>query len=254
MKLHYRVTGSGEVLVILHGLFGMSDNWQTMAKYYAEKYKVVLVDMRNHGHSPHDLQMSYELMCEDIRELFEDININKAILLGHSMGGKAAMFFAQKYPHFLSKLIVADMGIKKYPPHHQLIFEALFAVDLNKIESRKEAEEILKQYITDFSVLQFLLKNLYWSDKGKLAWRFNLQVLFDNIENILIEIPAKVCDINTLFVRGGKSNYILETDAEAIKAIFPRSVIQTIPHAGHWVHAEAPKEFYDITTEFMSSK
>ncbi len=251
MKLHNRILGEGQELVILHGLFGMSDNWQTLAKQYAQKYKVYLVDMRNNGHSPHSLEMNYDVMCEDIRELFEEQKINNGILLGHSMGGKAAMFFAQKYPQLLDRLIVADMGIKKYPPHHQLIFEALFAVDLEKIKSRKEVEEILKQQIADFSVQQFLLKNLYWSDKEQLAWRFNLHVLFDKIDDILEAVPNSTCNTNTLFIRGGKSNYILESDSDSIKAMFPHSRIETIPNAGHWVHAEAPKEFFEITMEFM---
>lgn len=254
MKLHYRTLGQGKELVILHGLFGMSDNWQTLAKYYAQKYKVFLVDLRNHGHSPHSAEMNYNLMCEDVRELFEDAKINKAVVLGHSMGGKTAMFFAQNYPQLLDKLIVADIGVKRYPPHHQLIFEALMAVDLEKIKTRKEAEEVLKQYIEDISVQQFLLKNLYWSDKEQLAWRFNLKVLFNCIEDILTSVPNVICNINSLFIRGGKSNYILESDMDSIKAVFPHSQIVTIPHAGHWVHAEAPKEFYEITTAFISNE
>lgn len=252
MNLHYRKLGQGQPLVILHGLFGTSDNWQTLAKGFGEKFEVFLVDQRNHGHSPHSDEMDYFAMSADLKELFDAENISHAVLLGHSMGGKTAMFFAQEYPQLLDKLIIADMGIKKYPPHHQLIFEALLAVDLDKVNTRKEAEEIITRHISDKGIAQFLLKNLYWSEKEKLEWRMNLPVLYRDIENILEAVPGKVCAVKTLFIRGEKSNYILEKDWSSIQEIFPNSELKTIDGVGHWVHAEAPKVFFEMVMEFVS--
>lgn len=254
MKLHYRKLGEqGQPLVILHGLFGTSDNWQTHAKMFANNYVVYLVDQRNHGHSPHTDEMDYFAMSADLKEIFEEEKITNAILMGHSMGGKTAMFFAQEFPNLLDKLIVVDMGIKKYPPHHQLIFEALMAVDLDKVKTRKEVETIVSSYFQDQTVIQFLLKNLYWGDKEQLAWRMNLQVLYRDIENILAAIPAKKVNVPTLFLRGGKSNYVLDEDWAEITEHFPNATIQTIDKAGHWVHAEAPKEFYETVSAFIKA-
>lgn len=254
MKLHYRSFGEGQPLVILHGLFGTSDNWQTLARGFSEKgLKLYLVDQRNHGHSPHSDEMDYFAMSEDLRELFDAENISDAVLLGHSMGGKAAMYFAQENAQRLDKLIVADMGIKKYPPHHQLIFEALLAVDLDKVKTRKEAEEIITSHIPDKSTSQFLLKNLYWSEREKLEWRMNLPVLYRDIEKILDEVPNKVCNVETLFIRGEKSNYILEEDWDDIQKLFPNSKLETLVGAGHWVHAEKPREFFELVMDFVSS-
>lgn len=259
MKLNYRILGEGQPLIILHGLFGSADNWQTLAKGFAEKNKVVLVDMRNHGHSPHTDEMNYDAMAEDIYELIQEEKLENSILMGHSMGGKAAMFFAQKHENLLDKLIVVDMGLKKYPPHHQIIFDALLSLDFDLIKTRKEAEEQLKKTITDFGVLQFLLKNIYWvssskdSDtKDQLAFRFNLHVLYREIEEILEAVPPRKVNVNTLFIRGEKSNYILEDDFEKMKEQFPNSTIETILGAGHWVHAEKPKEFFELISEFIN--
>lgn len=251
MNLHFRTYGSGQPLVILHGLFGTSDNWQTLGKSFSENYKVYLVDLRNHGHSPHSPEMDYWLMADDVKKLFDAEKISNAILMGHSMGGKTALFFAQLYPELLSKLIVVDMGTKKYPPHHQVIFDALSAVDLTIVKSRKEAEEIISSHFNDQGVIQFLLKNLYWISEGQLAWRMNLPVLIEKIDSILEEVPQRVCEIPTLFIRGGKSNYILDEDWNTIKEIFPESELKTIDKAGHWVHAEAPKEFYGLVMGFL---
>ena len=252
MKLHYRKIGEGQPLIILHGLFGTSDNWQSIGKAFAERFTVYMVDMRNHGHSPHDNEMDYFVMSDDLKELFIDNEISNAILMGHSMGAKAAMYFAQENPGYIDKLIVVDMGIKKYPPHHQLIFDALLAVDLHKVKTRKEVEQIIRSYFNDESVIQFLLKNLYWSDEEKLAWRMNLHVLYRDIENILAAVPDKKCELPTLFIRGGKSNYVLDQDWDAIKALFPNAELATIETAGHWVHAEAPKEFFEKLNAYIS--
>jgi pimeloyl-ACP methyl ester carboxylesterase len=170
MKLHFRELGEGQPLIILHGLFGFSDNWQTHAKKLADYYRVILVDLRNHGHSPWSEEFSYDLMSEDLNELILENNLLNPIIIGHSMGGKVAMTFAQKHPKSLEKLIIVDMGIKAYPPHHQHILEGIHTLDLTKVTVRSEAEKLLNVFIESEGVRQFLLKNLYWKEKGK-CWK-----------------------------------------------------------------------------------
>ncbi len=251
MELHFKKIGSGQPLVILHGLFGSSDNWQTLGKRFGEDYEVYLVDQRNHGHSPHSSEFSYELMAHDLYGFFRENHLYDAVLLGHSMGGKTAMQFAQSNPDLLEKLIVADIGVKGYPMHHGPILEALNAVKPNERKSRGEADKVMSQYIDDPGVKQFLLKNLYWKEKGLLDWRFNLEVLEREMPNILNALPEIQVNIPTLFIRGEKSNYILDDDFDQIKERFPNSDIKTIKDVGHWLHAEAPDEFYDLVVEMI---
>ncbi len=250
MKLHYRETGEGKPVVILHGLFGNSDNWQTHGKRLSEYFRVIMVDLRNHGHSGWSDEFSYQLMAADIKELFDDLNLEDVILLGHSMGGKVAMLFAQEYPELLEKLIVVDMGIKSYPPHHQHILEALNTLDLSTIDNRSQAEQHLSKYIDSDGVKQFLLKNIYWIEKGKMAWRMNTPVLEKEMDNILSALEPKECFVHTLFIRGGLSQYILDEDIPALEDAFPDSELITIPDAGHWVHAEQPEPFIDAVLGF----
>ena len=250
MELYYRELGTGKPLVILHGLFGFSDNWQTHAKKFSEYYRVLLVDLRNHGHSPWSDEFSYRLMVDDLYELFQKLDLSDIILLGHSMGGKVAMHFAQTHSDFLEKLIIVDMGIKKYPLHHQHILKAFDSIDLSKLSARSEAEKILSSFIESKGVVQFLLKNLYWQDKGKLAWRVNFEVLQHEMPEILSELPQKEVLVPTLFIRGALSDYIINSDMDAIENLFPDSQFVTLENAGHWVHAEAPDEFTDAVLSF----
>jgi pimeloyl-ACP methyl ester carboxylesterase len=250
MNLNYKIQGKGPPLIILHGLFGTLDNWQSLANKYAENFKVILVDQRNHGHSPHNDEMNYDLMAEDLLELLQELQIEKTNIIGHSMGGKTAMCFAQNYPGLVSKMIIADMGIKKYPPHHDLIFEAMLTMDFTKVKTRKDAESHVKTFFSDNGVIQFLLKNLYWTDDKNLAWRMNLRGLHNKIENILAAIPQKKCEAETLFLYGTKSNYIEESDKAEIKTIFPNSLFDSL-ETGHWIHAENPKGFYEKSMGFL---
>jgi len=252
MKLHYRTFGEGKPLFILHGLFGSSDNWQTLGKRLSEKYKVYLVDQRNHGHSDHSDEFSYDLMVADLHELVTDLGEKKINLIGHSMGGKTAIGFAAKYPELIDKLIVADISHKSYPMHHDHILEGMNAIDLNVVKSRGEAETKLAEYIPQFGVRQFLLKNLYWVEPGQLGWRINLKVLNDKIGQILHEIKFDKINVPTLFIRGELSNYILESDYDDIAEKFPNSKIETLKNVGHWVHAEAPEEFYKLIVDFVA--
>ncbi len=253
MKLAYRKYGSGQPLIILHGLFGQSDNWNTHAKLFAEQnFDVYTVDMRNHGLSPHSDDFSYQLMSDDVLELITDNNLKNIVLLGHSMGGKVAMLFAIEHPQLLDKLIVADMAPKYYPPHHTKIIAGLQAVDFNIIKSRKEVESVLSNYISDMGTKQFLLKNLYWKNDTELAWRFNLKSIAEHIENMgEVTVSTNSCETPALFIRGEKSNYILDADKILIKELFTNSTFETIAGAGHWLHADKPKEFFECVMSFI---
>ena len=252
MLLHYKESGtSGKVVGILHGLFGQSDNWQTHANKLSSYFRVITIDQRNHGHSDWHHAFSYKLLADDLERLIQHLQIEKFHLIGHSMGGKTAMHYAQNYPHRLEKLIVVDIGIKKYPFHHQEIIEGIKSVNLSTINARSEAEEAMKPFINSNGVRQFLLKNLYWKEKGQLAWRMNVGVLEAEMDEILSEIPKKEVWIQTLFIRGALSNYILDEDWEEIEEVFPDSELVTIQNSGHWVHAEASEAFLENVLEFL---
>jgi len=255
LNLFYRKSGTGKPLIILHGLFGISDNWATLAKQWSDYFTVYAVDLRNHGQSPHSDQWKYWIMAEDVLELIEKEKMGEVFLLGHSMGGKVAMHLALDSPEVVSKLIVLDIGPKKYPIANQDVVNALLKVNLDKVSSRKEVEDILMKNLNNAGTVQFLAKNLYWNElpngEKKLAWRFNLPVISKNLEMVsdATDSPAP-SNVETLFIRGEKSDYILKEDEAEIKNIFPRSTIQTIAGAGHWVHADKPKEMFDAVMGF----
>lgn len=250
MKLHYRELGEGRPLIILHGLFGFSDNWQTHGKKLAEYFRVILVDLRNHGHSDWSDEFSYELMADDVHELCQELNLEEVHLIGHSMGGKVAMQFAQKYAERLEKLVIVDIGFKEYPMHHQHILAGIHSVDLENNTSRRQAQEQMSKHIDSEGVMQFLLKNLYWKEKGKLDWRMNVAVLENKMPEILQEIAVEDVSVPTLFIRGEMSNYILDEDFESIEERFIDVDIKTIENAGHWVHAEQADVFLDTLLSF----
>jgi esterase len=251
MKLHFKKQGQGRPIIILHGLFGMLDNWQSVANVLAEKYEVWLVDQRNHGHSPHSNEFNYDVMAADLHEFIQDHHLHLPVVIGHSMGGKTAMRHAQLFPQDPSKLVIVDMGIKQYPVHHDLIIEALNQVDTNSIQSRKEAEEILIPKIPDFGTRQFLLKNLHWSEDKKLIWRFNLPVLAREIDRVVEALPTTKVSVPALFISGEKSNYVTEEDHASILEVFPNSVFSSVANAGHWVHAEAPQTVIELVNDFV---
>ena len=257
MQLYYRKLGEGKPIVILHGLFGQSDNWNYYGKLLKEKgYAVYLVDARNHGLSPHSDIWSYDAMSQDLYELITDkniINSEKIILIGHSMGGKTAMKFALSHQNLLEKLVIVDIAPKYYPPHHQYIIEGLHAVDLSKIKMRNEAETIIDKHISDNGTKQFLLKNLYWNkDTNQFNWRFNLKVIAEKIENIGEKIENKIeCAVPTLFIKGATSAYIKDEDVQEMQKQFTQSTIETIGNAGHWVHVENPKDFFEKVMSFI---
>jgi len=255
MILHSNIIGEGESLVILHGFLGMGDNWKTLARTFAnDGYEVYLVDQRNHGRSFHSDSFSYPLLVEDLKKYCEHNNLKKINLLGHSMGGKTAMLFAVTYPDMINKLIIADIGVKEYPPHHQIILEGLEALSVNNeaMSSRSNADSFLARFIPDIGTRMFLLKNLYWKEKGVLGLRMNLSVLIDNIEEIGRALPkGKIYAKETLFLKGDKSNYILPEDEKEVYNAFAKAKIETISNAGHWLHAENPQDFYNKVRNFL---
>jgi pimeloyl-ACP methyl ester carboxylesterase len=250
MKLNFKQQGSGKPFIILHGLFGNLDNWSSHAKKIAGYYQVFSLDLRNHGHSPWSNEFSYEIMADDVLAFIQEQQLKDCILLGHSMGGKTAMYFAQKHPELLDKLIVVDMGVKSYPMHHQTILAGLNAIDLNHVSDRREAQNILNHFVHDLSVQQFLLKNLYWKEKGQLAWRMNLAILEKKMPEILAKLPEIECFTPTLFIKGELSNYLLPEDDTQLGNYFPDFDIVEIKNVGHWVHAEAPDAFLNAVLSF----
>lgn len=253
--LHSKIYGedkSGTPLLVLHGLFGMLDNWGSFGKEFGELMPTHLLDLRNHGRSFHSPSMTHDDLANDIINYMQAHNIDKAYLLGHSLGGKAVMQCAINFPEKVEKLIVVDISPKAYPPHHQGIIKALQTVDFSKVESRHDVEEVLKQYIPETFVIQFLMKNLYWNDDKKLDWRFNLQTLADNYtEFVSNAIKFGVYNGPTLFIKGSKSNYILPQDDFLIKQQFPNSSLAEIANAAHWVQANNPVDFATAVKTFL---
>lgn len=252
VNLFYRRSGSGFPLVILHGLFGLSDNWAGLAKQFALNFDTLVVDLRNHGQSPHSKDFNYQLMAADLAELLNKLAIEKAHVIGHSMGGKVAMQLAIDYPDLIEKLVVADIAPRYYPPHHQSILKALNSVDFEVAKTRKDAEQMMAKYINNPGVMQFLLKNIYWPTPEKMAWRFNLDSISNSIENIGIkqEFNHKI-ETETLFIRGDKSDYISDIDFIEIQHHFNTAQLKTIENAGHWLHAEKPEAFLTFVNEFL---
>jgi esterase len=254
MKLAYRKYGEGQALIILHGLFGQMDNWNTLAKKFSEQgFTVYTLDQRNHGLSPHDDDWNYGVMADDLKDFINEHQIQNPILLGHSMGGKTVMYFSLHYPNVANKLIIADISPRQHPANHNDVLFALNQVDFEVVKTRREVEDILAETISDFGTRQFLLKNVYWKTDDKMDWRFNLKVIEEKYNNVIVGVPKGICETETLFLKGSKSDYINENDLIAIKDIYPNSRVEVIADAGHWVHAEQPELFYKAVMGFIGS-
>ncbi len=253
MNLYYRELGEGNPpIVILHGVFGSSDNWFTVSKGLAETHKIYLLDARNHGQSPHTDDFNYDIMADDLLEFINQHRLIKPIIIGHSMGGKTVMKFAVKYPDAFSKMVVVDISPRYYKPHHQTIIDGLTAIPIDNLKTRQEADDILKTFEPELGVRQFLLKNIYRNEENGFSWRMNFEVIKNKIENIgeALEEGAKITK-PTLFVRGANSKYIQEKDIELIHTIFSDASIVTIEGSGHWVQAEKPKAFLEAVKAFL---
>ena len=252
-ELFYSEFGQGSPVVILHGLFGFSDNWQTIAKGLSENYLVVTPDLRNHGRSPHVPTHTYPEMAEDLRAFMEAHWMFGASVVGHSMGGKVAMQLALSHPDAVERLVVVDIAPGGAEDNHSSIFDALLRMDLSKMGSRKEAETYLAERISDAGTRQFLLKNITREDDGRYTWKMNLPVLWEHYRDILAPVGGGMFDKPALFIRGSRSDYIKDSDFPLIKSLFPQAEVVTVQDAGHWVHADKPEELLNILKVFLNS-
>ena len=252
MHLHYKELGQGGSVILLHGLFGSADNWHPVALRLANNFHVFALDQRNHGQSPHSDEMDYPLMADDVAEFMAARGLETAAVIGHSMGGKTAMQFALQFPQRVENLVVVDMAPRAYLPAHEKIFAALLALDLKSFSSRQEVEATLAPEISSLALRRFLLKNLGRNSNGEFFWKINLRGLKNNYLSLRQPVSAPTPFTGpTLFISGGKSNYINPEDKSLIRELFPRSEIQTIAEAGHLVHAEQPEEFLRLVLNFL---
>jgi pimeloyl-ACP methyl ester carboxylesterase len=252
LELNYKQYGDqGKDIIILHGLFGSLDNWQTIAKSMSEKFKVWTIDQRNHGRSPHTGDISYRLMADDVLQFMEEHQIRKASIIGHSMGGKVAMTFALLYPERVDKLIVADIGPVVYQGDHLPLFEAMLQLPLDQIAERSEADDFLTKTITSFAVRQFLLKNLGRDNNG-FFWKPNLPLLYEQYAHLMgFDSMGKQFTGPVYFLKGSKSAYINPAHLDYYKSIFPQAEIKVIEDVGHWLHAEQPERFLEVVKEIL---
>lgn len=252
VPLFSKIYGEGRPLIILHGLFGMGDNWTTHAKLLAARgWQVHAVDGRNHGRSPHHHEHNYDAMAADLEVYIADNHLENVVLLGHSMGGKTVMNFAVRKPQLVDAAIIVDIAPKHYPVHHEAYIAAMKGVDFTVAKSRKDIEALLSQTLTSPGIIQFFMKSLHWKTKEELAWRFNLDVLERELSNVGEALEYGYFDGPTLFIAGGQSGYITADDQEKIYEHFPNAELQTIEGAGHWVHAEAREAFAACVVDFL---
>jgi esterase len=268
MELFFRKSGKGDPLIILHGLYGSSDNWYSIARELSANHTVYLIDQRNHGHSPHHADHNYDVMREDLHGFMQKHNLERAIIMGHSMGGKTALAFGIKYPEMIVKMIVVDISPLQYSSRsdstesvtHERIIRSLLSVHPEQLSSRDEADRILLKTIAPPAIRQFLLKNLKRSADGSFYWAMNIQALADNLPAIFAGvIPGEnsgeqvIQDFPLLFIKGEYSGYIRRRDEEAIRHTFPRAQLITIAGSGHWVHAEQPVAFLEAIRSFINT-
>ena len=254
MQLFYREYGEGFPIVILHGLYGSSDNWVSIAGELADTYRIILPDQRNHGKSPHDEKHTYSLMSDDLHELVKKLGIDNFILMGHSMGGKTATYFARQWPEMLSGLVILDITPFRTDTEqliseslHLKILEKMAGTDLSVFDSREEAEKIFSEITPSVRIRNFLLKNLQRDKKGNFKWKLNPRYLYDNLENIFdgMDLPEAgkaepVSGFPVYFLRAMNSDYISEKDYEPIRKLYPAAEIIEVPGASHWIHSEKP--------------
>lgn len=250
--LHSQIFGQGTPMLVLHGLLGMSDNWKTHAKAWAAHFQVHLLDLRNHGRSFHSDDLSYPLMVEDLERYVVHHGLESFVLLGHSMGGKLAMWYATTHPHRVKNLIVVDMAPRAYPVHHQSILEGLMDLHEKNPSSRAEADARLADYVPEGPTRLFLLKNLMRIAPDRLSLRPNIPVIERQIEQLMIALPGQLkFDGPILFLRGEHSNYVLADDHPTIYGQFPNAQIRTVARSGHWLHAENPMDFANEVQRFL---
>ena len=258
--LNYRITGKGPYLIILHGMYGMSDNWMGIARNISEHFSVVIPDMRNHGRSFHSDTHSYEAMSFDVENLRYHLGIKKFFLAGHSMGGKTAMQYSVQHQENLNGLIIFDVAPVDYPDEnhhitiHRYILESMNSVKTGELKSREEAMEKLGSYLPDVKLLQFLLKNLARNSDGSFYWMLNIPVLIANLNAMLKGFSKQYEPISgfpVVFVKGNKSDYIIPEHFEAMYKLYPAHELTDIPNAGHWLHQEQPQLVTDLLLKLL---
>jgi esterase len=252
VQLYFQAHGQGEPLVILHGLFGSSDNWGSISPKLADYFHVFAVDLRNHGRSGHDPQMSFSLMAEDLGELLRGQQLDHANVLGHSLGGKVAMQFGCSFPQRVKRLIIVDIAPRPYPPNHRPILTALMGLDLGAYTTRKEIEDALAPDIPDLSLRRFLLKNLARDSDGRFQWRMGLAEINQNYDRLCEGLHAAAPYRGpALFIRGESSAYLTPGDLPELQRLFSRAELKAIPRSEHLVHVENPSAFLEVTLEFL---
>ncbi|MCD4678812.1 MAG: alpha/beta fold hydrolase [Bacteroidales bacterium] len=256
MKLFYRTYGTGHPIIILHGLFGMSDNWVTFGKQLAKEYEVFIPDLRNHGRSPHSNEFDYTFLLNDLVEFIQEQNLHDIILIGHSMGGKVAMLAALHHPEIIKKLIVLDISpVSKTPsPEIMQIIEAIKTLDLCGLDSRVEIKKQLAGIIEKRKIVEFLLKNIQRLESNTFSWKFNVASISENLGKIADGIETEIIFSKpTLVIGGEKSDYITGENIYQVFQNFPEARIDVISNAGHWLHVDAPEELLDIVMDFLRS-
>jgi esterase len=252
MNLFFRKAGTGRPLIILHGLFGSSDNWFSLSKVFSEQFTIYTIDQRNHGQSPQSDDFNYQLLTDDLEQFITDHAIANPVIIGHSMGGKTAMNLAVKRPELVGELIVVDIAPKSYPVHHDQILDGLNSINLASITSRTEADTQLAAYVPETDVRQFLLKNLTRDVEGRFTWKINLRAIDTHIEEIGEGMQYEgTFSKPTLFIKGARSSYFKEGDDALIMKLFPLAKIETLD-TGHWVQAEKPQEFVSTVLNFLA--
>jgi len=254
LRLIAKVKGQGDVLIILHGLFGSSDNLGRIANELAKDCEVHSLDLRNHGESFHAEEMSYALMTEDVIRYMDEQGIDSVNILGHSMGGKVAMNIALLHPERINKLIVADIAPVTYTAHHNEIFKGLLAVDFDQDKTRSAIDQRLASYIETLGVRQFLMTNLIKNEKGGFAWKMNLSAIYKNYSRILEGLSSNTPYFGAvLFIGGGLSDYIKPAYKQQTLSLFPYTEMKIIPETTHWLHAEKPRVFVGICQRFLAT-
>lgn len=253
VSLHFDEFGASDkdALIILHGFFASSRNWRLIAQRLANDYHVFVPDMRNHGLSPHHPQLDYPSMAEDLLRFLDERGLDQAHLIGHSMGGKIAMWFALKYPQRLNKLIIADIAPVNYQHNFNKTVFALKALPLKELTNRKQAENLLAPFIPDLSYRQFLLQNLNLQD-GQYRWRVDLDIFQQMTPNIAAFPDTDhlaVFKRAALFIAGADSNLV---QRDLVTPLFPNADVKFIPNAGHWLHVQQPNVFLALVSDFLS--
>lgn len=257
MKLFFRHYGQGQPVIILHGIFGVSDNWVTIGKKLAEKFSVYIPDQRNHGQSPHSVTFNYYALADDLLEFIREHKLEKPIIIGHSMGGKVAMTFALEHPDIVEKLVVVDISPRKYPGRniHFDMINAMMAVDFDTVETREDVENQLLESIPNKRIRLFVMKSLYRKTRHTFDWRLNLEAISANMDFVFDGVESTDSyQKPTLFIRAGVSDYIQDSDTPLIKELFPNAKIQIIDDASHWVHADNPEELCRLFSLFLGKE